>query len=271
MRRAMSPWRIGNWHRNELWHQSCKWEGLSFLATMNRRLAPLLSNRPARPKSAASLVLLREWRGGLEVLLGRRGGGARFMAGKYVFPGGGVQRSDRYNWFGEPNPADHEHRSRLLAHARAALRETFEETGLLIGRHSDALRREWASEPRTLTAVEAAYLAERIVPAVDALMPIGRAITPAASPIRFHAHFFMADAELAVGALRVCGELEDLRWHSVESRELPELADVTRFMLTQAVAARRHGVIDPIPLYRYVQGIPKVTRGAARSPHDSNR
>lgn len=227
--------------------------------SVDRLLVSEPRERPAHPRSAASLVLLREGKAGLEVLLGRRGGGARFMAGKYVFPGGRVHPSDRRSWLSEPDPAGYVHRPWLLALARAALRETFEETGLLLGRRSMALQRQKPPRSQTLTPVEAAYLAERLAPATAELMPIGRAITPAASPIRFHAHFFMADAVLVVGALRSCDELEDLRWHSVESRELPQMADVTRFMLAQAVTAWRHGIADSIPLYRYVRGIPKVT------------
>jgi len=45
---------------------------------------------PVRPRDAASLILLRDGKAGLEVLIGRRGKGARFMPGRYVFPGGRV-------------------------------------------------------------------------------------------------------------------------------------------------------------------------------------
>jgi len=189
------------------------------------------------------------------------------MAGQYVFPGGRIHPSDRRRWLSEPDPAGFEHRPWLLALARAALRETFEETGLLIGRRSTALPQR-APHDHMLTPIEAAYQAERLAPAVDRLMAIGRAITPGASPIRFHAHFFMSDAELAVGALRGGDELEDLRWHSVDGGELPQMADVTRFMLTQAAIAWRHGTADSVPLYSYVRGIPKVTwRERSPRPH----
>src|SRR5260370_37304698 len=89
--------------------------------------------RPARPRDAASLILLRDGKAGLEVLIGRRGKGARFMPGRYVFPGGRITLGDARPWQGEASaPADVTDRS-FLALKRAALREAFEETGLVIG------------------------------------------------------------------------------------------------------------------------------------------
>jgi 8-oxo-dGTP pyrophosphatase MutT (NUDIX family) len=90
----------------------------------------VVERKPVRPRDAASLILLREGKSGLEVLIGRRGKGARFMPGRYVFPGGRVTPEDARAWAGEradPAPAG------LLALKRAALRETFEETGLVLG------------------------------------------------------------------------------------------------------------------------------------------
>ncbi|HKW55708.1 MAG TPA: hypothetical protein VJO12_18620, partial [Stellaceae bacterium] len=58
--------------------------------------------RPAaRPRDAASLILLRDGARGLEVLIGRRGKGARFMPGRYVFPGGRIADDDAGPWQGE--------------------------------------------------------------------------------------------------------------------------------------------------------------------------
>ena len=204
--------------------------------------------KPVRPRPAASLILLREGPGGLEVLLGRRGGGARFMPGRYVFPGGRVQGFDARAWSDEApsaEPAQH-------AHRRAALRETFEETGLLIGQ-TGACR-----DCPPATPVEKAYRERGIVPLLDALVPVGRAITPSRSPIRFHGRFFLADGALALGTPEDSNELEDLGWRAVE-RGLPDMADVTEFMLKRAVDVRRGADTARSPLYHYVRQVPRVS------------
>src|SRR5579875_2888191 len=79
---------------------------------------------PPLPRPAASLVLIRDGEGGVEVLVGRRPDTLRAFPGATVFPGGKLEAVDRA-W---PGAAD----DLLLASAYAALRETFEETGLLI-------------------------------------------------------------------------------------------------------------------------------------------
>ncbi len=95
-----------------------------------------------RPAEAAGLVLIRRAAAagsGAEVLLGRRSARSRFMPGIYVFPGGRIGPEDcRPSGFAEPLPdpppgLDQTTRRRLAVFARAALRETYEETGLLIG------------------------------------------------------------------------------------------------------------------------------------------
>src|SRR5882724_13110284 len=94
--------------------------------------------RPAivRPRDAASLILLRGEGHNLELLAGRRPGHVKFMPGVYVFPGGAIDPEDRRKWRvaagGEHLPP------RLLRCARAALRETWEEVGVLVGRPSSA-------------------------------------------------------------------------------------------------------------------------------------
>src|SRR5258708_3357691 len=97
--------------------------------TEKTSVAPAPRSR-VRPRHAASLILLREGPSGLTVLMGRRGLSARFMPGFYVCPGGRVAEDDRDPWAGEAVAAEGNAFRRL---ARAALRETFEETGILVG------------------------------------------------------------------------------------------------------------------------------------------
>jgi 8-oxo-dGTP pyrophosphatase MutT (NUDIX family) len=199
--------------------------------------------RIVRPRDAASLILLREGKSGLEVLIGRRGAGARFMPGRYVFPGGRVTASDSRAWQGE---SDEGEAAPFLALKHAALRETFEETGLVVGRPVNRLA---LGNGEALSPVEQAYRARGVAPAPDLLRLVGRAITPTSSPIRFHARFFVADGRLAAGELQPCEELEELHWHPIE-REPPGLMqNVTRFMLRCAIDAWRGMAPPEPPLY----------------------
>jgi 8-oxo-dGTP pyrophosphatase MutT (NUDIX family) len=197
--------------------------------------------KPAPPRDAASLILLRENGSALEVLIGRRGKGARFMPGRYVFPGGRVMPEDARAWAGERQGGER----RFLALKRAALRETFEETGLVVGeRRAGASAENGAASP-----VEDAYRASGVAPAPQLLRLVGRAITPVASPIRFHARFFVADGRFAAGELRPCEELEDLHWHGVDGEPPGTMQNVTRFMLRCAVEAWRGSAPPHPPLY----------------------
>jgi 8-oxo-dGTP pyrophosphatase MutT (NUDIX family) len=113
---------------------------------------------PVRPRDAASLILLRDGKAGLEVLIGRRGKGARFMPGRYVFPGGRVTAEDARTWAGEPGG---DKVPGFLALKHAALRETFEETGLVVGE-----KRAAPGEAKdVLSAVEEAYRRRGVAPA----------------------------------------------------------------------------------------------------------
>jgi len=140
----------------------------------------------------------------------------------WVFPGGRVDRKDaRARAISELSPtvaAKLEARwspARARALAIAAVRETFEETGLVFGELSDG----------------------ELHPALGRLDYLARAITPALSPIRFHARFFLTDAADGSGQLGGNGELLDLRWIPIpEALELPTI-NVTRLVLQEA--ARR--------------------------------
>lgn len=165
-----------------------------------------------RPRDAATLVLVRDGAGGPEALMGRRPRRQAFMPGHYVFPGGGVEPCDR--WVRpatalRPAVAARLARGATPARARAlaaaAVRETFEETGLMLARRvpPDArpVRPEWR-----------AFHAVGLAPAFDRLDYVYRAVTPPGLPRRFNARFFLARAADAAGTLGGNGELLDLRW-----------------------------------------------------------
>jgi len=179
------------------------------------------------------------------ILMGRRARGNRFMPDVYVFPGGGVRRTDaRAAAASELRPRVQRHLERRasasLARALgvAALRETWEETGLALGR------------------LERGTLA----PDLAQLDYIFRAITPTDSPIRFHARFFAADAAAATGALRSNGELLDLDWFTLEeARQLP-LIDVTADVLDELERHLQGSPPRRVPLFHYRNGRRRLTR-----------
>jgi 8-oxo-dGTP pyrophosphatase MutT (NUDIX family) len=180
-----------------------------------------------RPLHAASLVVVRKRQGRVEVLLGRREPRQRFMPDVYVFPGGRVDRADARRPLASHLRPPVEARLRRTARtplpralATAALRETFEETGLAFGDVVDGELR----------------------PGLDAVDYFARAITPAQSPRRFHARFFLADAARASGRLAGNGELLDLRWVRLRGTGRLPIADITEFVLDEAarrLASRR--------------------------------
>ena len=190
--------------------------------------------RPARPRDAASLILLRLEDREHRVLVGRRPPQARFLPGRYVFPGGAVEPDDsrarpatqlNADMAGPMAVGGRQTAARILA--MAAVRETFEETGLLLAESGDL------GPVRSPTW--SAMRARGVAPALHRLAYVGRAITPVPSPIRFHARFFVADAQYAMGELGGDSELEDLHWCPVgELARLPTI-DVQSFMLAHAV------------------------------------
>jgi len=171
--------------------------------------------KPVRPRDAASLVIHRKRRTHFEVLMGRRGHKARFKPGVYVFPGGVLERSDyRVRPASEldetilPLLAVANSKRKAKALALAAVREAFEEAGLLFGvpgSVGDAGHKTWAEFHR-----------RNVSPDLNALKFVGRAITPNFQPMRFHARFFSIAAERLEGDLKGDGELEDLRWVRID-------------------------------------------------------
>ncbi len=188
---------------------------------------------PVEPKDAASLILLRDGDGGPEALMGRRQPDASFVPHVYVFPGGRVDAEDGAARAASPLRAPvlelvKKSCDADLAHALAvaAVRETFEETGLLVADEGDVGAAAGESWRR--------FRDRGLAPALGRLDYVGRAITPEYRPIRFHARFFMARFEETMGALGGDGELLDLRWVPLSRANGLSMLDVTAFMLAEA-------------------------------------
>jgi 8-oxo-dGTP pyrophosphatase MutT (NUDIX family) len=206
-----------------------------------------------RPRDAASLILLRGEGHDLELLAGRRPGHVKFMPGVWVFPGGAIDPEDRRKWRvetgGEHLPP------RLVRCARAALRETWEEVGVLVGRREDH-----PPLPASLgmTPIETAYAERGIAASLDVLTYVGRAITPTPVFRRFNTRFFLADASAVFGDPVSTDELEDVGWHPVGRRPLAPFRDVTQFMLSQAIALREGSAAREAPLLCTVGKIRRI-------------
>src|SRR6516225_9449524 len=157
----------------------------------------------ARPRDAASLILLRGDGRTLEVLAGRRPLDVKFMPGVYVFPGGAIDPPDRIAWSVECGAEALG--ARLARSARAALRETWEEAGVLIGRPESR-----SSVLPVRAPIERAYLERGLVAAMDVLTYVGRAITPSHSFRRFNTRFFLSDGNNVFGEPMASEELEDV-------------------------------------------------------------
>ena len=211
-----------------------------------------------RPKDAATLILIDRSGEVPKVLLGKRHARHKFMPGKFVFPGGGVDPSDKR--MPVATPLDPHAEARLLqrfhhgspvrarALALAAIRETFEETGLLLGVRSEA-----ANVPEGPWAT---FAREKVLPDLRALHFVGRAITPPGRPRRFDARFFTMDASAIAhrieGVTGPDAELVELAWMPLSQAKQLDLPAVTGVMLEElearVAAGLRHDL--PVPFYR---------------------
>jgi 8-oxo-dGTP pyrophosphatase MutT (NUDIX family) len=221
---------------------------------MNDVVEPVQAKwRGVRPRDAASLIVLRGAAGDLEVLAGRRPLSVRFMPGVWVFPGGAIDLEDGRPWAIERGAETLPRR--LVRCARGALRETWEEIGVLVG------RRDPAAAPKPgRSAIERAYAEGGVAAAFDQLTYIGRAITPARAPRRFNTRFFLADGSAVIGEPAPSEELEEAGWHSVGRVMREPLADVTQFMLTRAIALRAGTAPIEPQLFYTVQRINRIRR-----------
>ncbi|MFC5736583.1 NUDIX hydrolase [Sinirhodobacter huangdaonensis] len=196
-------------------------------------------DKTALRDAATVLVVRRDAPGGPAVLMGMRGAGAAFMPSKYVFPGGALDRGDATIALAAPLPEASARRLTLNAPAGigpalavAAIRELWEETGLVLGtpgRWSGDVPTDWQG------FAETGHL-----PSAAALSFVFRAITPPGRPRRFDARFFLVDAAQIASDpddfSRACDELSHLHWVPMaEARQL-NLPFITEVVLAEVQA-----------------------------------
>ena len=201
------------------------------MATVPEEPVRAPGTRAVRPRDAATLIVYRIRRGIVEVLLGRRHRAHSFLPERYAFPGGRVDRFDSRVRAARPMRPDVEAllvRKTTPARARgliaAAVRETFEETGLAIGAPDPA-------PGRPVPAGWRPFFETGLAPAFDRLNYVARAVTPHWRPLRFDARFFMVNAAETTGTLGGSGELLDLGYVPVAETRHLELPLITTRVL----------------------------------------
>jgi 8-oxo-dGTP pyrophosphatase MutT (NUDIX family) len=209
--------------------------------------------RAVRPRHAATLILVRREEPEPRVLMGRRHGGHDFMPDKWVFPGGRIDPSDyRAPSASELRPSvaarlektGPARRGRALA--MAAIRETFEEAGLLLARPAPS---------RSAAGPWRDFLSRGAMADLEAVDFVARAVTPPNSPKRFDARFFLADAARLLSFDRAadCGELDEIAWVSLTDALKLDLPSVTRFVLRE-LPLRLADPSRPAPSLRFARG-----------------
>ncbi len=232
---------------------------------------------PAVPRAAATVVLLRDGERGLEAFLLRRVTDMAFAGGMTVFPGGGVDRRDAeadIAWAGPP-PSEWARRfdcSESLAGALvcAAVRETFEESGVLLAGSSPddivADTTEFTDVRRALVNRDTSlgeFLADTgLVLRADLLRAWAHWITPEDQPRRYDTRFFVAELPRGQRADGATSEADAAAWRLpaeatsdadegrsrlllptwVTLAELAEFSDLTEVM----AASRRIEAIMPV-------------------------
>ena len=225
---------------------------------------------PALP--AATVVLMRDGDAGLEVLLLRRNRRAGFVPGAFVFPGGRVDDADaapdalsRIDGLTTERAEDRldlrEGAPPAVAYYVAALREAFEETGILVGaagpppaagRSALARAREDLLENRITFAQALERLGTRV--AGDALEYLAHWITPEREPRRYDTRFFAARVHAAAEAVIDPREMTEALWvapargvRGAEERELPMILPTVRTLQQLSRFADTEQVLGTLP------------------------
>jgi 8-oxo-dGTP pyrophosphatase MutT (NUDIX family) len=216
----------------------------------------------SEPRDAATLMLIDRSDSKPKVLLGRRHANHKFMPGKFVFPGGRIEPLDRLMpAVSELHP---DTQKKLLervampsvefarAFALAAVRETAEETGLLLGVKRD-------QPPAVPGEIWTEFAKAHVHPDLGQIHFIARAVTPPRRPRRFDTRFLTADASaIAHTIASVVGpdsELVELIWVPIEEAAHLDMPTITGIVLEELLARVEAGMGHelPVPFYFMVE------------------
>lgn len=176
---------------------------------------------PAAPIPSATVMVVRDGPKGIEVFMLVRNRVVDFASGALVFPGGKVDADDRDpRWVGlAPHGIDHPERSYWVA----SVRETFEETGLLIADdlNGNPIAAATAAQITQASQMDVAKGVRRfsdliagadLTIATGRMVPFAHWITPVTMPKRFDTHFFLAEAPAGQIAVHDGGETVESVW-----------------------------------------------------------
>jgi 8-oxo-dGTP pyrophosphatase MutT (NUDIX family) len=229
------------------------------------------------PRPAATVALLRDGRGGVEVYLQLRPAGMGFAGGLWVFPGGRVDEGDRGPEVGErwagPSPAAWAERLGLpeaeaRGHLVAACRETLEEAGLLLAAPAPGAE-ELAAAREALLAGSAGF--GELLARLGVRLDTGRLrywawwVTPEAEPRRYDTRFFVAEVPAGAPVTAHLAEAERERWlpaaAAAADQDLPMLPP-TRYTLRDLAAFGSVAEVMAAAADRRVERVLPVLDGA---------
>src|ERR1700704_3204829 len=239
-------------------------------ATENKKEQKEADHHPYyRPKDAATLILVDRRHTTPKVLVGKRHDNVVFMPGKFVFPGGRVDKADNRIPVAAAIPQELEANllkgspkitpSRARSLAVAAIREACEETGLCLGRKTDgaALRLESSK----LEGPWQPFSDAGLLPDPSGLFLIARAITPPGRIKRFDTRFFTADASAIThrieGVIHPDAELVELVWVEIGSKPLADLHPMTKNVLRELETRLATGPLShdaAVPFFHFYGG-----------------
>lgn len=205
-------------------------------------------------RNAATVIVIRDRMTTPSILMGQRGAKAAFMPNKFVFPGGAVDAGDAHvplaTTLTERCAARiGEDVDSALAHAIpvAAVRELWEETGLILGRKGT-----WEGDvpPDWETFAATGHL-----PHAAPLQFVFRAITPPGRPRRFDARFFLVDVDDIASDPdnfdAACDELSHLQWVPLTKARSFDMPFITEVVLAEVEArAREFDAPASVPFFR---------------------
>jgi len=237
------------------------------------------AKRPPIP--SATILLIREDHGPLEVFMVQRHHQVDFASSALVFPGGKVDPADRDPALRGRCAGADDLDEEALVYRISAVRETFEESGVLIARERGApglvpaaraagIEARWRgalNEKRTTIGEIAA--AEDLVLALDALVLFAHWITPELMPKRFDTHFYLVAVPRDQAAAHDGGESVDSLWitpqRALEEGAAGRLSIIFPTRMQIAKLARATSVADALArarASRIVPVLPTVGRGA---------
>ncbi|MGB0800029.1 MAG: NUDIX hydrolase [Planktomarina sp.] len=208
-----------------------------------------MTDQPIRP--AATVIIVRDLAHDPKVLMGQRGAKAAFMPNKFVFPGGAVDHDDHTIPLARPLSDICDTRLCLnggdipsKALAVAAIREVWEETGLIFG-----TRAIWNDPPGDWRPFANAGFR----PTADALHFFFRAITPPGRSRRFDARFFLADAMALANDpddfSAASDELSHLQWVRISDVRTLNLPFITSVVMGEVAALTKIGPPPTVPFF----------------------